>query len=505
MRILASYLMAITLIVTLSACSALTGKRSPASISTKDELKRIITDLALAVNDPINSSRQCHLGLNEYYQTLFSLTSETINMDQLTGEQLSEVLQTAFTTRLLIKEKMKGLTLNNDDDQQCLVAIRDINRALRYVEDYLTEMYIIETSNPAEGKIEQLKFQSLSGEAPYLLVNPSFDFSGVEDLKSGDVILSRGNAYSSAAIARIGTTDAQFSHLSLVYRNEESGKLYTMEAHIEVGNVAEEISAHINAQNAREVVFRYGDSEVAHEAAKHMYEKIKSAQESGKNIRYDFAMDYHENKDLFCSEVIYDGYQHVSAGTLDIPLYKTKFHPALIPFLNKIGVNVNQDNIDTFDTFAPGDMEFDPRFELVAEWRNPAKIGDSRIKDAILTKLFSWMENDRYQFFPKGKFKLQSYFGWLMRRAPVLNRVIGLHKKFPLNMKPTQIQVFMTLDVVGEVLYKVIQDEQNKREHPMTPIEMFELLEEYRVKDLAKYQLDPKGSTFHHIFHPTEK
>ena len=60
----------------------------------------------------------------------------------------------------------------------------------------------------------------------------------------------------------------------------------------------------------------------------------------------------------------------------------------IAPFLKAIGVPANSENISSLDVFAPGDIQFDPHFELVAEWRNPKKLSESRYKDFILTKLF---------------------------------------------------------------------------------------------------------------------
>ncbi|GAB4417536.1 MAG: hypothetical protein OHK0056_26520 [Bacteriovoracaceae bacterium] len=494
----------LALIVAVASCSLTeTNKwRIPASYTDSGDIYALIDQLGDDIEKPVASAKECRDGLSEYYQQFFTLTTDKINTSLLKGEYLDRVLKRSFETRLAIKEKLKQLTeAKTVDEVGCLSAVRDMIRVLRYIEDYMVEFKEIKE----EGKAAE-EFKSLEGDEPYLIVNPAYksNFKDWRDLKSGDIILSRGNAYSSAAIARIGSVDAQFSHLSLVYKDEK-GKLFTIEAHIEIGNITAPIEEHLHGLNAREVVFRFKNEKVAAKAAKYMYEKVKAKQDAGKNIRYDFGMDYKDNKKLFCSEVIYDGYQFASDNTLNMPLFKTKFNKGLIPFLNKLGIKVNERNVDSFDTFAPGDIEFDPRVDLVAEFRNPSKLQDVRMKDAILTKFFQWMENENYQFDPTTRMGLKAHAAWWMRRTPFIKK--KLQEKFPLNMKTEQLKMFMVLDVVAEMFHEHLTELHKKRDLPMTPVEMYRAIEEFKVIDAAKYndRKHRKEAKFHKYFRPMEK
>jgi len=379
---------------------------------------------------------------------------------------------------LIIKEKLKQLELESEMDHKCLSSVKDVFRALRYVEDYLIEIKALNNGD------DKKKFVNLKGEEPYFLVNKTFDFKGVKDLKSGDVILTRGNAYSSAAIARIGKNDMQFSHLSLVYE-DENGKLWTSEAHIEIGSVIAPIETHIEQGNARTVVFRFNDAEMAHKAAKNMYEIVKKRMDKKDNIQYDFGMDYSDESKLFCSEIIYWGYRNASEGKLDIPMYKTKFSKDLVSFLTVMGIKISEENYEKFDTFAPGDIQFDPRFEMVAEWRNPTKMKDSRIKDMILTKMFEWMENLDYELKPPFGIKAKSKFSWLLRRTPFVKKM--LEEKFPLNMKTKQLQLFLVLEDVGVIFQKYVEDQVKNSKRPLAPVELYRLLDQYREEDYARW------------------
>ena len=293
----------VCLLMIISSCSH-KPFRAPSSVQGKD-LESVINELGRAVQDDVNSTKQCHEGLDSYYKTLFKMTSSDINWDTLTDSNIDEIIKTSFSTRLIIKEKLKQLELESEMDHKCLSSVKDVFRALRYVEDYLIE---IKAFNNGDDK---KTFVNLKGDEPYFLVNKAFDFKGYEDLQSGDVILSRGNAYSSAAIARIGKNDMQFSHLSLVYK-DENGKLWTSEAHIEIGSVIAPIETHIEQGNSRTVVFRYKDADMAHKAAKNMFDRVKKRMDKKDNIQYDFGMDYSEEGRLFCSEIIYWGYRNAS-------------------------------------------------------------------------------------------------------------------------------------------------------------------------------------------------
>lgn len=467
--------------------------RMPASDVNIGKLESIIKSLGEAVLTPVNSTTKCSEELEKYYGALYSLTSEDVDLEKFDSKKVSGLINTSFETRLEIRRKLKDLSISTKQDEKCLENVRATVRALRYVEDYLIEL----EEHTRKENLETI-FTTLKGDAPYFLVNNKFNFKGYKDLRGGDVILSRGNAYSSAAIARIGTADAQFSHLSLVHEDED-GKLYTSEAHIEVGSLGEPIQKHIEQGNSRTVVFRFKDPVMAQKAGEIMYKKVRAKQLQKKNIRYDFGMDYKDNTDLFCSEIIYDGYRQASDGELDVPVFKTKFHKGSIPFLQKLGIKVDETNINDFETFGPGDIEFDPRFELVAEWRNPAKMKDTRTKDLVLTKLFEWMEKDGYQFYPPGKVKRKAWFSWMMRRTPLIG--LALKGKFPKYMTRDQLRLFLLLDEVAVVLHNRVDEVQEDYGRPMTPREIFHILETFKEEDAARYEQKPKKSKFHRHFH----
>lgn len=474
----------------LSSCQP---TRKPAS--AENDLQSLIESFHARVKQPITSMAECAQVLPEHYLKLYALDWNEVGLVDYNVRELERIVGLSFEIRLAMKEQMSVLGKAEGDAYTCFKEARNVFRGLRYLEDYLIEHLELRSND----KVDAMAYNTLEGKAPYFLVNSEYKFRDWQDLKSGDVILSRGNAYTSAAIARIGDIDAQFSHLTMVYKDDE-GELHTAEAHIEIGSVSKPFQVHLDQRNARTVVLRYkGDPALAHRAAKHIYERVKNHSQSGKNINYDFGMNYEDHSDLFCSEVVYEGYEIASNGALDIPTNKTRFNPKLIRFLKQIGIDVDESNVDSFLTFSPGDTEFDHNFDIVAEWRNPAKMGDSRQKDAVLTKMMDWMENENYYFDPNFSMGAQAYMGFALRRVPILNR--GFRSKFPLNMKPKQLKLFVVLEDVAEVLQEELVQKEEDLGRPLTFREMFEVLDEFRRIDEAAYERRKKDAKFHRLFH----
>jgi hypothetical protein len=493
-------LLALTaLLLTTSSCGIL-SKRTPAS-ERDVVLANIYSDVHSSLSTMNKDPKLCATQFSDLYNRLLNMAGVASYFDSTDIKSIDEDIESSFETRLELKDAFLKFQKNSDDASNCLSSAQDVARALRYIEDYLIELRVQKDSNINS------EYTNLVGEFPYLLVNPKFkdDFKTYHDLKSGDVILSRGNAYTSAAIARIAVSDYQFSHLSFVYKNPTTGELSTSEAHIEIGSVAAPFFAHLDEKNVRTVVFRYKDQDVAHRASEAIYNRVKKANEAGKNIEYDFSMNYKDPSRLYCSEIVSAGFKLALPDSEFFPKFKSNFSMGMIPFLNSVGVPVTKENVTQTDVFAPGDIQFDPNFELVAEWRNPKKLEESRYKDFILTKIFERMDKKGYEFDGSLKMDVQTKALWLLRRTPIVRKF--LEKKFPLNMNPTQLEVFMMLDKIGDALYKEIELKSIDYDHPMTPKEIYKVIDDFMDKDLEVYKKFKKTGesprpAFHLLFHP---
>lgn len=290
------------------------GNRHPASTLN---LKSSLLDVRKRLDRGISDHQECFVLAEQKYQELFDLTPEKASIQNLTQSELWEILKATFESKLIMRKYLGNLDISRPFGSKCYHAVRDLMRAIRYAEDYVIEHNTLSSvKTPAE--LKNKKFTTLKDAGLHFIRNSKYNFGGFQDLQSGDVILSRGNAYTSAAIARIGEDDAQFSHVSFVYKDPQ-GKLWTTEAHIEIGSVVAPIQTHIDQENARTVVFRYKDQELAHRASEYVFKLVQEQMKKGKNVPYDFGMDYKDSSELFCSEVVSKGMRDI--GGVDVPKY----------------------------------------------------------------------------------------------------------------------------------------------------------------------------------------
>src|SRR5690606_19903363 len=94
-------------------------------------------------------------------------------------------------------------------------------------------------------------------------------------LHSGDILVSRGGAATSALIARGNDFPGNFSHVALVHVDEPTRKVSVIEAHIESGVGVRPIEAYLTETKLRILVLRVradlpqlkADPQLPHQAA----------------------------------------------------------------------------------------------------------------------------------------------------------------------------------------------------------------------------------------------
>jgi hypothetical protein len=328
--------------------------------------------------------------------------------------------------------------------------------------------------------------------------NPRFaQFDMTKDLRSGDLVLSRGNAYTSAAISQLGEFDTQFSHLSIVHVDDK-GRTWTVEAHIEVGSFVRPLKDHIEDENRRIAVFRHPDEALAKKAAAYIFERVRKASQGRTgNIHYDFGFDMSEDKKLFCSEVISHAFDVASEGAVKMPFIKSKLMTRKPTFVEKLGIKVDE-------SFVPADLEVDPRFELVAEWRDAKRMVDTFEKDALLQSVFDWNDRLGYEMQQASSMTSLIYRNvvWPMRRIPILKNYFK--EDLPIYMSRSLIGYFGVIDTMGKLLQGKLAVENKlaieKRGVPLTGAESRVVLEAYRVRELKL-----KKQPLHFMYHPLRK
>lgn len=470
-------------LATLLACT--TPERKPSSTDTTVEIPQ---ELPTGVGNFYDYIRAGHLNagncakvLGELYTQLYAIDPAHFNRDRLASE-INLVIDLLFKTRLQLRK-----VLTSVDDVECVASIRDTLRAARFIEEYLIEW---------QGPLPQGRV--FGGTAPQLMINP--DFKKLE-LESGDILLSRGTAFLSAAIARIGDSDSQFSHLALVHKDEQTRTLSIIEATVEKGVSIVPFEKYTQDPKARVVVFRHPDRQLARKAADQIFKRA-----SEQNIPYDFQMNLNDPSEMFCAELPYVGYREASEQKFILPLFKTGISMKNRSFLDALGIRGNE-------VFAPGDMEVDARFELVAEWRDFSSSLSTRIKDAVLSSMFDWMERLNYQLEPLPAEKMQAEVLMELRRWPMFEPY--LQDKFPTNIPIATMTTSFTLNKVGEKLAKELETAHLRhvaaKGLPMTPKQMHDYLEQVRAKDYALYEQskpqsrnEKEHALFHDRFHPPE-
>jgi hypothetical protein len=208
-------------------------------------------------------------------------------------------------------------------------------------------------------------------------VTPSAVVRGVT-LHSGDMLVSRGGAATSALIARGNDFTGNFSHVALVHVDETTHAVSVIEAHIECGVAVAPVEKYLDGTKLRIMVLRLradlpplvADPRLPHQAATRALHEATS-----RHIPYDFAMDYTDPTRQFCSEVASAAYQ--PSG---VKLWMGVSHlstPGVTAWLSALGVR-------HFETQEPSDLEYDPQLRVVAEWRDPETLFQDHVDNAVI-------------------------------------------------------------------------------------------------------------------------
>ena len=198
---------------------------------------------------------------------------------------------------------------------------------------------------------------------------------GVE-IHSGDILVSRGGAPTSALIARGNDFPGNFSHIALAHVDPTTHLLKIIEAHIERGVAISSPEEYLKDKKLRVMVLRLRadlpmilqDPLLPHKAATIAMEHALS-----RHIPYDFSMDYQSPDKLFCSEVASAAYREVG-----VTLWMGLSHissPGLRQWLADFGV-------EHFETQEPSDLEYDSQLRVVAEWRDTETLRKDHMDNA---------------------------------------------------------------------------------------------------------------------------
>ncbi|MBX3039528.1 MAG: hypothetical protein KF789_02320 [Bdellovibrionaceae bacterium] len=450
-----------------------------------------------------------------YLQSLtMRLRPEDMNLSSIKRDH-AEIVRKSFFVRQALKNRLNGfakdISVAKLRNHPCTSAARNGMRILRYIDDYILTTVL--NPKPFDPKKDKKAGSILNDKAPLLITVDR----GPVKLRSGDLIMSRGNAYTSAAISRIGVEEAQFSHLAQIYIEAPAGtevtieqalkdpRVHTVEAHIEIGSFTRSFAKYAEDGNARAAQFRFrGSAADAHKAAKSIFtyvqkyqaKKMKEAHRTRLSVNdnppYDFKMDGNDHSEIFCAEIVSMGY--ANAGT-KLPTFPTILKKNELT--EKMGIAVSS-------AFAPADMEIEPHFVQLAEWRDLRQIPSVMKKDVALSSMFRWMAERKYSFQTKSIDLIKAMLAWTARQTD-----LGFKERLPKNMDQKVIRLTFAIDRTGALLEEELEKfetQQSLGGRKLRPIfwEQMAYLEKFRKEDAAAFRKNPlfRNSSLHGGFRP---
>jgi len=246
----------------------------------------------------------------------------------------------------------------------------------------------------SRGAIEEIVLQVPPRYAPPALIpgkeepsaTPWAALLGIR-IHSGDILVSRGGAATSALIARGNDFPGNFSHVALVRVDPGTHLASIVEAHIERGVAVSSLEDYVRDVKLRVLVLRLradlaavaADPMLPHRAAEYALGQARRSP-----IPYDFAMDFGDPGRWFCSEVASAAY-----GRYGVRLWMGLSHissAGLRRWLAGFGVR-------HFATQEPSDLEYDPQLAVVAEWRDLEALRADHLDNAVTEAMLEGAES----------------------------------------------------------------------------------------------------------------
>lgn len=248
---------------------------------------------------------------------------------------------------------------------------------------------------------------------------PAVTVSGVQ-LRSGDLLLSRGGAPTSAFIARGNDYPGSFSHVSVLHVDEKTGEASVVESHIESGVGVSSVAQYLEDKKLRILVLRLR-SDLPHVMEQpllaHLAAKRALDSATGGHVPYDFAMDTSDSSKQFCSEVASANYAHYG-----IVLWQaaSRFSaPGLARWMSALGV-------EHLETHAPSDLEYDPHLRVVAEWHPVQSLFDEHVDNVVIDAMLERAEQGAAFDYPLWSLPLARFakgYSWVLNLFGVVGPV----------------------------------------------------------------------------------
>ncbi|RNC83045.1 MAG: hypothetical protein ED557_10010 [Balneola sp.] len=301
------------------------------------------------------------------------------------------------------------------------------------IENHETRVALYKVLYGMRATVEEVLLQSKEEIDPVLYVKeeesvtPSTMLFGIK-VHSGDLLVSRGGAEVSALISRGNDFPGNFSHVALIYIDEETNAAYLIEAHIERGVAIASAQEYVSDGKIRFMVLRpradlpqmEANPMLPHIAAKEVYEEVLQ-----RHIPYDFKMNFFDSEAMFCSEV--GSYAYKNNGIQLWQSESTISSFGVVTLLNTFGV-------ENFVTQMPSDLEYDPQLSVVGEWRNTEALYDDHLYNAVIDAMLEQADRgEKIGFNP-----LMLPFGRILKSYSWMKNQFGKEGPVPEGMSATQ-------------------------------------------------------------------
>lgn len=467
----------LSLIITFTSCSHVSRQiaSGPLTPPSLDQLRE--------ASEQILSDVQNHQFPHYCVSYLKDLEKEVDSMDvkkfslQYLIKDAEEISETSWKIRSALHQRLPEFS------KECAIQLQSTFRQFRFIEDYLLEAgRSVEHKGPSE-----IDFQKQPVPMRDITVSHyQLRLNGRPVFESGDLLITRGVSFLSGMIARLGQRATQFSHVVMVYKDPVTEELKTIESYVGVGVQFYDMDFALRNENARILWLRARDKGLGKKAAQLMGELVSERLKNKNPIKYDYELDFNNPETMSCAEVSQVAFQMASDDQFKIPYY-----PNTIAGAKSI---IERLKIVEGETYEPGDMEIDPRFELMGEFQDLRLTRDSRQKDAIMTALFEWMEKKNYYMKDNIKSRMAGGIIYNVRRTfmwPLVKKLLKLDdfsKEIPRNM-------LKTVSLINELGSHMLVDLKERdlafeKEHgvPMTYMDFYRALEEMRAHDLKLYE-----------------
>ena len=222
---------------------------------------------------------------------------------------------------------------------------------------------------------------------------------------------------------------------------------------------------------------------MAKRAAEKIYEHVEASRKPfNRRILYDFTMRLDDKRRLFCSKLVHRAFHIASDGAVKLPAFPTHIGLRNRDFIDRIGVKADV-------TFAPGDVDVEPDFDLVAEWQDYRETSNIRLQDFTMDKVFEWMDGYNYRFKETWLVWFVSIFGCVAARLSddAKDLISGVVPKIPINMRRKTIATVAMLHKTAEPIYHELQKLEREciaeTGRPMHGDEIFAHLERIRARE----------------------